>query len=80
MHVSYGSGQSHRIPAWIVQRTGPVSFKVKLDSGIIHRQHQDQLRKQFEAVTEATSTDVDTDLAATEPFVPIPSALDLSPP
>jgi len=44
---SYGSGQSNWIPAHIVQRTGPVSFKVKLDSGIICRRHQDQLRKWF---------------------------------
>ena len=42
----YGSGQSNWIPAHIVQRTGPVSFKVKLDSGIICCRHQDHGLKQ----------------------------------
>jgi len=68
----YGSGQSNWIPSHIVQRTGPVSFKVKLESGIICRRHQDQLRKRFETVTEATSTNVKTDLTATGTFSPIP--------
>ena len=52
----------------------------KLDSGIICRRHQDQLQKRFETVTEATSTDVDTDLAATGTFLPIPSNISESTP
>ena len=62
----YGSGQSNWISAHIVQRTGPVAFKV------ICRRHQDRLRKWFKTVTEATTTDVDTDLTAAGTFSPIP--------
>lgn len=66
----YGGGRPHWIPAQIVQRTGPVSFKVKLDGGITCRRHQDQLHRRFDPATEATSTDADTVLTGTEPLVP----------
>ena len=34
------------LPGKIVYRTGPVSFRVKLDDGRLRRYHQDQLRPQ----------------------------------
>ena len=50
----YGQGQSKWIPARIVQRTGPVSFKVELEGGNIWCRHQNQLCKRFDITTETT--------------------------
>ena len=42
---NYGSGDRW-LSGKIVKVTGPVSFRVKLDDGRVHRYHQDQLRHQ----------------------------------
>ena len=46
---AYGQGQARWLPATVVQKTGPVSFKVQLDDTTIHRRHQDQIRKRLDA-------------------------------
>ncbi len=75
----YGRGQPHWIPAQIVQRTGPVSFKVELDSGGIYRRHQDQLRKRFATTTDTTYPDTATDATpdTTETLLPRPFPLNI---
>ncbi len=78
----YGRGQLHWIPAQIVQRTGPISFKVELDSGGIYRRHKDQLRKRFDTTTDATYPDTATDATpdAIETLLPRPFPLNIPEP
>ena len=64
----YGRGQSHWIPAKIVQKTN-WSCVLQNDGGLICRWHQDQLRKRFDTTVEATFSDADP--AATESLVPL---------
>ncbi len=75
----YGRGQPHWIPAQIVQRTGPVSFKVELDSGGVYCRHQDQLRKRLATTTDTSYPDTATDATpdATETLLPRPFPLNI---
>ena len=53
------------LPGVIEQKTGPVSFKVRLDDGWIRR-HQDQARNRSVAVPQEAYTESDTDTSAAE--------------
>ncbi len=70
---TYSCGQPMWIPAQIVQQTGPVSFKVKLPDGGIHRQHQDQLRKWWDrdtATFDPSPASTGTSVKPTDPVPP----------
>ena len=64
------------LPGVIEQRTGPVSFKVRLEGGKIRRCHQDQVRNRSVETPRESHTELDTTTPATvssEPSTESPS-------
>lgn len=63
------------LPGWIEERSGPVSFRVKLTDGKVVRCHQDQVRKRAtEADTQTIPSDGEDDSwAMATPEAPQPS-------
>ena len=58
------------LPGVIEQKTGPVSFKVRLESGRIRRCHQDQVRNRSVEVSQESHTELGTtapDTGSSEP-------------
>ena len=53
------------LPGVIEQRTGPVSFKVRLEGGRIICCHQDQVRNRSVEVSQESHTELDTTTPAT---------------
>ena len=47
------------LPGTIEQRTGPVSFRIKLSDGRIRRCHQDQIRHRYVEITQESPKDPD---------------------
>lgn len=87
VYVRGYSGQKW-IPAMLIERTGPVSWKVKTQDGKMVRRHQDQIRpcydqKCTEASFQEGSLPVDlasSELVDPEPEHPTPEAVEQAPP
>ena len=58
------------LPGVIEQRTGPVSFKVKLTDGRLRRCHQDQVRNRSVDLPQESHTESDVTVPATVPSSP----------
>ena len=64
------------LPGVIEQKTGPVSYRVKLTNGKHRRRHQDQVRKRSVEVSQDFSREPDIPdivMPSPEPAVPSPS-------
>ena len=58
------------LPGVIEQKTGPVSFRVKLTDGRMRRCHQDQVRKRSVDLPRESNTESDSTLPAIVPPEP----------
>ena len=62
------------LPGVIEQRTGPVSFRVKLTDGRIRRCHQDQIRNRSVEMPQEPNTESDITVPTSMPTVPPPAS------
>ena len=65
---NYGKGERW-IPGQIVESTGPVSYKVRANDGLLMRRHSDQIR-----VTCAQEYESDTPLSSDTSDIPLPDS------
>ncbi len=67
------------IPGIVVNKSGPVSYRIRTDSGIVLRRHVDHVTKRLDPTTQtepdSTHTDTDTDTSFGDyPALASPSA------
>jgi hypothetical protein len=60
------------LPGVIEQKTGPVSFRVKLNDGRTRRCHQDQVRNRSVNMPSESNTESDSTVPTTVPTEPTP--------
>ena len=79
----YGRGQPRWMPAEVTHCTGPVSFKVSLEDGTVHRRHQDQLRQRLDTPTtgapDFTNNELQTSMHQPQTLVTLDSSSSTSP-